>query len=147
MKQIKNRFSFWLSIAFSVFLIIEFVTIYTLPNLTFQNGFLVTINKLLTYFSIFGLILCAMSLFKVGEFLRYSFGVIFLILLGAIAYLEFNPIDTTTQSVDVKILESYNDGSKLIVRQYKNAKTNGKTQDTIRVKDTWIFRSVYQTHK
>jgi len=66
-----------------------------------------------------------------------------LIFFGVLSCSEIYPIDTTTEPVDIKTIQTYTDGKKLVARQYENAKTNAVIKDTVLVKDIFIFRQVY----
>ena len=82
-------------------------------------------------------------MFRVASWLTTSLGIIFLIFLVIVTISEFHPIDTTTEPVDTKTIQSFPDGKKLVVRQYENAKTNAIIKDTVLVKDLCIFRQIY----
>lgn len=139
----RNKLATALLIIFSVILLIQFSFIYGLPDWTFTKDSYVIANKLILYCSIFVLIICLLVLFKTSKFLILLLGIVFLIFLGIVAYFEFNPIDTTTQSIDKEMLWMSLDGKKLIVRQSINTKTNSVILDTVLVRDFGIFRKIY----
>jgi len=71
-------------------------------------------------------------------------GGIALFLFSMLTFLVINPIDSTTEPTDIKTLITQADGKKIIVRQFKNAKTNAEIIDTVTVKDISIFRKVFK---
>ena len=113
-----------------------------LPNLTFVDSNLSIVNRILGWlaFSIF--ILSIPILFKVRKTFTIPLGIILLLILIIISYGEIYPFDTTTQPNDISILRTYENGNKLIVREYINAKTGQIIQDTVLIKDKFIFRQI-----
>ena len=138
-----NKTVLRLTILSAIILLLEFTFSSLFPHWTFKTGTLIICNKLTIYLSIFGLIICGLLLFRAASWLTISLGVIFLIFFGVLSWSEIYPIDTTTEPVDIKTIQIYTDGKKLIARQYKNAKTNAVIKDTVLVKDIFIFRQVY----
>lgn len=129
---------------FVLILLIQILAGAYLPNFTFINDKLSVAYRILGYFSFSGLILSILLYFKVYKTLTILLGVILLLifLLGSI--LTIYPIDTTTAPIDITVLQTYEDGSKLIIREKINAKTNGTIRDTVLVKDLLIFRKILQ---
>jgi len=76
---------------------------------------------------------------SVKIFFASFFGFFFFI----IALSEIHPTDTTTEPVDIAILQKDPDGKKRVVREYESEKTNGIYRDTVMVKDIFIFRKIY----
>ncbi|MBP6127766.1 hypothetical protein [Flavobacterium sp.] len=74
-------------------------------------------------------------------------GVVLFLILFINSCAEIYPIDTTTQPQDISVLQTNEDGSKLVVRERINAKTNGIIRDTVLVKDNFIFRQVIETRR
>lgn len=138
-----NKTVLRLTILSAIILLLEITFSSLFPHWTFKTGALIICNKLIIYLSIFGLIICSLLLFRAASWLTSSLGVIFLIFLGLLSYSEFYPIDTTTEPVDIKTVQTYTDGKKLVARQYENAKTNVIIEDTVLVEDVFIFRRIY----
>jgi hypothetical protein len=129
---------------FGIILLTEIAIGQFFPKLTFINGNLTIANRIFSYltFSIF--ILSIAILFKANKMLTIPLGILLFLIFIIISYSEIYPIDTTTQPVDISILKTFDNGNKLIVREYKNAKTNQIIQDTVLVKDTFIFRQIIE---
>ena len=139
----RNNFTFRLTLLFLIILLVQFSFIYGFSHWTFIKGFYVVANKLILYFSIFGFILCIAGLFKAPRGLRVFLGITFSLFFLGTAYSEINPIDTTTEPVDIQLLSTFSNNKKLIVRHRINGKTNSEILDTVVVKDVGIFRRVY----
>jgi len=138
-----NKTSLRLTILSAIILLLEITFSSLFPHWTFKTGTLIICNKLIIYLSIFVLIICSLLLFRAASWLTISLGLIFLIFFGVLSCSEIYPIDTTTEPVDIKTIQTYTDGKKLVARQYENAKTNAVIKDTVLVKDIFIFRQVY----
>lgn len=117
------------------------------PNLTFVNGNLTIANRILGYFAFSGFILSIPIFFKVTKILTVPLGVILFLIFFINSCAEIYPIDTTTQPNDISVLQTNEDGSKLVVRERINAKNNGIIRDTTLVKDNFIFRQIIETRK
>jgi hypothetical protein len=63
------------------------------------------------------------------------------------SYAEIFPIDTTTQPVDITTLQLDKNGNKLVIQEFKNVETNEIIQDTVLVKDYFIFRRIINRKK
>jgi len=85
--------------------------------------------------------------FKASKFLTIPLGILLFLIFLINSYAEIYPIDTTTQPRDISILKNYENGSKLIIRERINAKTNNIIQDTVLVKDDYIFRQIISNGK
>jgi hypothetical protein len=105
------------------------------------------IERILGLTVFFGLIFCVILLFKIHPGLTTFIGLTLTFLLFILSWFTFHPIDTYTLPVDKSTLSIFPDGKKLIVRQYKNAKTNRQIQDTVLVKDVFIFRQQFDRNK
>lgn len=140
----KSKSTILLTILFAVLLTIEFAFAKFYPDWTFKTGTLVIGNKIISYLAFFGLLFCIALLFRVNAGLKIVLGILFILLLGILSCSEVYPIDTTTEPVDKMVLQTFGDGRKIVVRQYENAKTNAKIQDTILVRDIFIFRRLYE---
>jgi phosphate starvation-inducible membrane PsiE len=143
MARPKNKAALRIAILLAIFLIIEFSVSLFLGDWTFTKGSWVIINNIICYFFFFGLLYCVILFYRPVAQAAIPIAVFFILICGALSFLEIFPIDTTTQPADVSILQSYPGGKKLVIRQYKNAKTNEKIQDTVLVKDVLIFRRLY----
>jgi hypothetical protein len=138
-----NKASLYLAILFGFILIIEFLFALGFPDWTFKTGFLVIANNILSYLSFWGLVYCTILFFRPAFETQVVCGILFTVLFGIHSCSEIYPIDTITQPNDLKTIQTYNDGKKLVVRQYKNAKTNVEIQDTVLVRDVFLFRRFY----
>ena len=132
-----------MTILSAIILLLEITFSSLFHHWTFKKGTLIICNKLIIYLSIFALIICSLLLFRASFWLTIFLGIIFLIFFGVLSFSEIYPIDTTTEIVDIKTIQTYTDGKKLVVRQYENAKTNAVIKDTVLVKDIFIFRQVF----
>jgi hypothetical protein len=112
------------------------------PTLTFMYGALTITNRIIAYFSFCGILFCLLLLFRVDKDLRLILGILIFSFFFINSCSEIFPIDTTTEPVDIAILNTEGNGNKLIVRQYENVKTNEKIRDTVLVKDFFIFREL-----
>ncbi|TMI61960.1 MAG: hypothetical protein E6H07_16980 [Bacteroidetes bacterium] len=144
LKSKYNKISLRFAILFGIILIIEFLFAQVFPDWTFKAGFLVITNNILSYLSFWGLVYCMILFFRPAFEIKVVCGILFTVLLGIHSCSEIYPIDTTTQPNDLKTIQTYSDGKKLVVRQYKNAKTNADIQDTVLVKDVYLFRRLYK---
>lgn len=139
-----NKTGLWLTIIFAGILLIEFLFAKFYTGWTFIKGSFVIANNIISYLSFFGLVFFTVFTFKPKSSATIALGLIALLLFSVLTYFEFNPIDTTTKPTDIKTISIQADGKKLIVRQYKNAKTNAKIVDTVLVKDVYIFRQIFK---
>jgi hypothetical protein len=112
------------------------------PRLTFVYGALTITNRIIGYFSFCGILFCLLLLFKVGKDLRAILGIFIFSFFFINSCSEIFPIDTTTEPVDIATLNTDKNGNKLIIREYKNVKTNEEIRDTVLVKDFFIFREL-----
>lgn len=143
----KRKATLIISITLGLILLTEILVGQFFSNLTFVNVNLTIANRIICYFSFSGFILYIPIFFKVTKTLTIPLGVILLLLFFINSYAEIFPIDTTTQPKDIVVLQTNKDGSKLIVRELINAKTNGIIRDTALVKDNFIFRELIKSKK
>lgn len=132
-------------IILGVILLTEILGAQFFPNLTFVNGGLTIANKILGYFAFSGFILSILIFFKANKILTIPIGVLLFLNLFINSCAEIYPIDTTTQPQDISVLQTNEDGSKLVIRERIKAKTNGIIRDTTLVKDKFIFRQIIET--
>lgn len=67
--------------------------------------------------------------------------VITIIISFFIFYLQFNPIDTNKYPIDKKVITK-NGNEKIVVREMNKGKSNEIINDTVKVKDIFIFRRI-----
>jgi len=140
-----SKTTIFLTVLFVFLLSLEYAFGKFFPDWTFKSGTLVITNKIVSYFSFFGLLFCIALLFRANPVLKAVLGFLFVLLLGILSCSEIHPIDTTTQPEDTKTIQTYSDGTKLVMRHYINAKTNAQIQDTVLVKDIFMFRRLYHS--
>ena len=134
-----------MSITLGLILLTEILVGRFFPNLTFINGNLTIANRILGYFAFSGFILSIPIFFKATKILTIPLGVILFLIFFINSCAEIYPIDTTTQPNDISVLQTNEDGSKLVVRERINVKTDGIIRDTTLVKDNFIFRQIIET--
>ena len=134
-----------ITIIFGIILLTEISVGQFLPNLTFVDGNMAIVNRIIGYFSFSGFILSISILLKASKILTIPLGVILFTFFIINSYAEIYPIDTTTEPRDISVLQRYENDSKLVVREYKNAKTNVLIKDTVVVRDKFIFRQIIET--
>ncbi|MFC4816725.1 MULTISPECIES: hypothetical protein [unclassified Flavobacterium] len=136
-----------ISITLGLILLVEILVGEFFPNLTFVKGNLTIANRILGYFAFSGFILSIPIFFKATKIVTIPLGVILFLIFFINSCAAIYPIDTTTQPQDISVLQTNEDGSKLIVRERINAKTNRSIRDTTLVKDNFIFRQVIEPRK
>ncbi len=129
---------------FLIFFLIEIAFQLFFPNWTFINGTLSTLNKLAINFGFLTLILCFTILMKAQRALTISLGVFFFVFFCLLSWTEFHANDTTTDPIDIAIIHKESDGKKLVIREYKNIKTNRTIYDTVLVRDRFILRQFFE---
>ena len=129
------------------FLLAEFLFDKLFPDWNFRTAFLIKSNRVLVLSAFVGLLFCVLFLFKVDSYLIFFWGITLFFLLVISSWLIINPILSYTFPVDKLTLYVFSDGKKFVVRQYKNAKTNREIQDTVLVKDFFIFRQQFDRSK
>ena len=134
-----------ITIILGVILLTEILTGVFFPNLTFINGNITIANRIVGYFSFSGFILSILILCKANKILTILLGIILFFFFFINSCAEIYPIDTTTEPEDVSVLQTFENGNKMIAREYKNAKTNQIIKDTVLVKDKFIFRQIIET--
>jgi len=112
------------------------------PNLTFIHGYLTISYSILGYFAFSVFIISIPLLFKANKGINIVLGILLFLIFFINSCAEIFPLETETEPVDISTLHTYKDGSKLITREYMNAKTNQVIQDTVLVKDKFIFRQI-----
>ena len=138
--RMKQKITLILSIASGFILLSVFLVGHIFPDLTFVHRSLTIASRMLGYivFSVF--ILSILIYFKASGFLTIPLGVILFLMFFINSCAEIYPVDTTRQARDISVLQTNKDGSKLIVRERINVKTNEVVRDTALVKDNFIFR-------
>jgi len=131
-------------IIFLIFLgivIITSIKTYFFSEWTFKNRLYYNLFWVIHYSSF---VLCFFSFLII--FLKQTQSKIFcgvtaIIISYFIFHLQFNPIDTNKYPVDKKVL-SKNRNEKIIVREMNKGKSNEIVNDTVKVKDIFIFRKI-----
>lgn len=136
-----------ITIALGIILLTEILVILFFPNLTFVNSTLIIVNRILTYLSFSGFILSILTYFKSTKFLLFPVGILLFLCFVINSCAEVYPIDTTTKPYDISILHTNEDGSKLIIRERINVKTNKSLRDTVLVIDKFVFRQIIKYKK
>lgn len=77
---------------------------------------------------------------KIWPTLKWTLACTVLMICGVSACTLVKPLDTTTEPYDIQLLGRLNNGEKIMIRQYKNAKTNRVIRDTITARDVLFFR-------
>jgi len=114
------------------------------PEMTFVNGSLTIAYRIVGYFTFSFFILGLLLLFNVNRSVTVALGIPLFLFFFINSCSEIYPIDTTTQPVDIGVLQTNENGNKMIARRYKNVKTNRIIQDTVLVKDYFIFRQIIE---
>ena len=143
MRSVNKKFLL-ISIIFGTILLAEIAIRHFQPNLTFINGNLTIANKILNSLAFFGLILSILIALRASKKLTIPLGIVFFLLFFINSCSEIFPIDTTTQPIDVSVLKTNENGSKLIIRERRNAKTDQLIRDTVLVNDKYIFRQIIE---
>lgn len=89
-------------------------------------------------FLCFCFVLIFLSILKIS---KLATGIIITAIILLISYFQINPIDTVKYLNDRKLVSQKSD-EKVVVVDIKNYKNNEIFQDTITVKDRWIFRKI-----
>lgn len=135
------------TIFFAVFFLLEVIYGQLFSQWTFIYSLLTAANHILLYISFTGLLFCLPLLFKINKWLLVPWGILLLSFLIINSVSEIRSIDTTKEPTDLEILQIDKTGKKLVVREYTNAKKNELIQDTVLVKDFFIFRQFYDRRK
>ncbi len=130
------------TILFCLILLLEIIYGQFFPSWNFNIGSLNILNRIVTYFSFFAIILSATFTFKT-QWLTIYVGIFLFIMFMVSTLITIYPIDTHSEPYDIATLGKYADGKKLIVREYKSSKTNRVIHDTLLVKDIGVFRRQY----
>lgn len=143
----QNKTKILLTILFGIILLIEIIVGHFFPNLAFVSGNLTIAYRVVGYLAFSSFVLCISILFNVDKMLIIPLGIILFLIFVINSCAEIYPIDTTTKPIDISVLRTNKDGSKLIVQERINAKTNRIIIDTVLVKDNLIFRQIIETRK
>jgi len=133
-------------IIFLIFLgivIITSIKAYLFSEWTFTNRLYYNLFWTLHYSSF---ILCFFSFLI--TFLKQTSSKIFCVLIAIIIsyfiyYIRFNPIDTSEYLIDKKVLTE-NINEKIVIREMNKGKSNEIINDTVKVKDIFIFRKIIE---
>lgn len=142
-----NKLGIWLTIICTSILIIEFIFKTYFIDWSFNKSYFVIANRILGNFAFFGFFCFLLYTFKPKSALTILIGIISSLIFLLLAFFEINPIDTITQPIDISILKTFPNETKLISRQYENAKTTHQIVDTVLVKDISIFRKIIREPK
>jgi hypothetical protein len=142
-----NILGLWLTIICILILTFEFIFKTYFIAWTFNKSYFVIANRILGYFAFFGFFCFSLYTFKPKSALTILIGIISSLVFFLLAFFEINPIDTTTQPIDISILKILPNKTKLICRQYENIKTTHQIVDTVLVKDISIFRKIIREPK
>jgi hypothetical protein len=132
------------TVLFALIVAAEVISAKVFYNWTFINPGLSIANRIFSYFSFFSLLFCGVLLIRVKRGATLPLGLVFLGLFALLTYGEIKPIDSQTNPIDIATLQTFPDGKKLVIRQYKNMKTNSLVLDTVLVKDVSVFRGLYE---
>jgi ABC-type transport system involved in multi-copper enzyme maturation permease subunit len=141
----KRRTILLATIFFGIVLLADTISWYRFPEITFVNGNLDMASNVVIHFAFLGFILGLLLWFKANNMVIVPIAVLLFFIFFINSCAEVYPIETTTEPVDVIVLRRDKNGIKLIVREYKNAKTNRIIQDTVLVKDYFIFREIIES--
>lgn len=145
--KIKSKAIFFVSFMLGSILLTKIIVDHFLPNLTFINKNLIITFRILRYFTVLWFTISLLYCLKPTKNFAIPIGFVLLPFFILFSWIELYPIDTTTKPIDVSILHINPDGTKLIVRERKNAKTNRVILDTVLVKDNFVFRQILETRK
>lgn len=140
--KMQNKIKIFLTVLFGAILLTKTLVAHFIPNLTFINGELVIATRIIVFLLFLCFIMCVFMLFKPNEILVMLLGIVLFLIFFVYSCSEIYPIDTTTQPKDILILETYEDGTKLILRERISMKRNIPIQDKVLVKDNFIFRQI-----
>jgi uncharacterized membrane protein YeiB len=142
-----NKLGLWLTIICIFILTFEYIFKTYFIGWTFNKSYFVIANRILGNFAFFGFFCFLLYTVKPKSALTIIIGIISSLIFLLLAFFEINPIDTTTQPIDFSILKTLPNETKLISRQYENAKTTHRIVDTVLVKDISIFRKIIREPK
>ena len=117
------------------------------PKMTFVTGNFNIAYRILGYFAFTFFLLGLLLLFKVKSILTTLSGIFLFLFFFVNSCSELYPVDTTTEPVYIAVLKTYDNGNKLITRQYENVKTHRIIEDTVLVRDYFIFRLLIEAEK
>jgi len=140
----KNRPILLTAIISGIISFIEITSRYFFPEWTFVNNGWVIACNIIGYFAFGTFVLSICLFFNAGKIIAIPLGLLLFLICFIESCSELFPIDTVTHPVDVATLRTDQHGNKLIIQQKRNAKTNYIIQDTVWVKDYFIFRKIIQ---
>jgi hypothetical protein len=121
-----------------IILLAEIAFAYFMGNWEFKIPMLNVLNRIAVLFC--ALLLVTLVVAKISRKAGLIAGASFMFLFSLFAIAESNPMDTTTQPKDIAVLHKGENRHKIVVREYKNMKTNNVVRDTLLVKDVFLFR-------
>jgi hypothetical protein len=140
-----RRLFSWSVTTFCALIILENVIRSVLfPGWVVKNGSLHLASEIILAVSIGWLVIWMISIFKIPSSLKWLVSIVVMLVLAVSSCLTVYPIDTKTEPYDKTVLSRFTKGQKLIVREYQNAKTNGKIEDTVLVQDVFVFRKIFK---
>jgi hypothetical protein len=140
----KNRTILWSTTICGIILLGQITIWEMFPEMTFVNGSLNIAYRIVGYFTFSFCILGLLLLFKANSIVTVPLGILLFLFFFVNSCSEIYPVDTTTEAVDIGVLGTYENGNKLIARRYKNVKTHRIIEDTVLVKDYFIFRQLIE---
>src|SRR5688572_24673891 len=126
----------------AVIILLEILLSVFFPEWSVRNGNLHLASQIVFAGAICGIIVAGIFLTNALQGIKWAIAVIAVLITLVSSYLTVYPIDTTTEPYDKSILKQFPNGSKLVAREYKNAKTTREIRDTVLVKDFFIFRKI-----
>ena len=135
------------TIIWGIVLLTEILSGYFFSSITFINGGLIITNRIIGYLAFSSFILCLILLLNEKKNIVIISSILLSIIFLFNSYAEIFPIDTTTQPVDITTLQLDKNGNKLVIQEFKNVETNEIIQDTVLVKDYFIFRRIINRKK
>jgi len=140
----KRIFNLLVTTILGVIVIMELISRIFFPAITFINGNLKIANRIIEYFAFTGVIIFSLMFFRTGKYLMTPLVFILISIFIINSFFEIYPVDTTTQPVDILVLHTNKDGTKLVVRERLNAKTSEAIRDTVLVEDNMIWRKIIE---
>lgn len=147
MMKDKRRIVFLTTILFGIVMLVDAISWYMFPEIRFVDGNLNIAGRVLVLFSFSSFIFGLLLLFKVNRVAAILAALLLFSVFFINSCAEIYPIETLTEPVDIGVLREENNGTKWVVRKYENAKTHQDIQDTVLVKDFFIFREIIKSPK
>ena len=98
--------------------------------------------SILLWFSVCYILVYLIVISRIGTTVKWTISILVLTVCGVAGCASVHPLDTTTEPYDIEVLKEGPDGEKIVVREYKNAKTNRIIKDTIQAYDVFLFRKL-----